>query len=344
MNNVVSTDRPPIPEEPDFPEDESGRRRRLDYLGYAPCPIRTQMRQRLRQVFAGAAGPGGAEPAWYMPGSCHAPNVYDELWRTSDAVELPGLISEVGFGDFNRPEFVRRWLDSGGFAPIDAADVRPEFRAAGLVDPRGYHRVYGANVEILLIDLKRLGSRPVPRTWADILDPRFRGDVIVSGEDGDIHESILFGLHQDQGDAGLEALGANVVRFMHPAEMAKAAGTAQPQGAAVYVLPWFFARGNPHREATRIVWPEEGAFLSPLYLLRRQDARPAAHRALEYLLGEDFARFLAKLGLAPARAGSPPLPGPLRWVGWDFVRHHDIETERARYNAAFVAGRRTGGA
>jgi ABC-type Fe3+ transport system substrate-binding protein len=169
-------------------------------------------------------------------------------------------------------------------------DVRPEFREAGLVDAKGVHRVFGANVEIVLTDIKRLGNRPLPKTWADILHPQFKGDIIISGEEGDIHESFLFGLHKDHGEAALTALGANVRTFMHPAEMAKTAGSANPKGAALYILPWFFAKSAPHREATQVVWPEEGAYLSPLYLFRKRNARPEAKLASGFSLWGNVGR------------------------------------------------------
>ena len=195
-------------------------------------------------------------------------------------------------------------------------------------------------MEVILVDKKRLGSRPLPKTWADLLHPQFNRDIIISGEEGDIHESFLFGLHKDHGEAGLAALGANVSNFMHPAEMAKTAGSENPKGAALYILPWFFARSTPHRDRTSVVWPEEGAYLSPLYLFQKRNARPEARLARDFLCGEAWAAHLAKVGLAPARAGSPPLPGKLRWLGWDYVRNHDLEALRAPLNAAFVKGRR----
>ncbi len=322
--------------EPEFPEHEAGRRRTLDYLGYAPCPVRTELRRRLH-ARCRAMPPG---PQWYMPGGCHGDDIYDGLWQTADAGELPGLISDTGFGDFNRPGFVRRWLgDDKTFARMAADDeLRPEFREAGLVDPQGFHRVYGANVEIILVDLNRLGDRPAPHTWTDVLHPRFRRDVIVSGGPDGIHESILFGLYRDHGEEALAALGANVRDFMHPAEMAKTAGSSNPRGAALYLLPGFFSASCPHREHTRVVWPEEGAYLTPQYILRRRDARPAADFFAGYLCGAEWAGHLAKIGFAPARAGSPPLPGRLRWVGWDFVRDHDIEAMSATLNTAFARG------
>ena len=114
-----------LDDEPVFPENKTGVRRRLDYLGYAPCPVRNELRQRLHRCFLSATRHGAPEPVWFMSGGCHSSNVYDELWRTTDAAELPGLLSETGFGDLNRPEFVRRWLDTGAFSQITDQAVRP---------------------------------------------------------------------------------------------------------------------------------------------------------------------------------------------------------------------------
>jgi Bacterial extracellular solute-binding protein len=325
-------------DDPVFPETENNQRRRLDFLGHAPCPIRNELRQRLHRNFRALEAKGGAVPAWFMPAGCHSPNPYDELWQTTDAAELPGLISENGFGDYNRPEFVQRWFDTGVFGMIEGGAIRPEFHEAGLIDPKGQFRVYGAVPEVLLVDLNRLGDRPLPRSWEDVLHPKFRHDVIISGEPGEIHESLVHGLGRDHGEAGLAALGANVRDFCHPAEMAKMAGTPNPKGAALYILPNFFAKSCPHREATRIVWPEEGAYLNPLYLFRKTDAAPAASVAQDYLCGPDWSAHLAKIGFAPARADAPPLPGKLRWVGWDYVRTQDLAAVAATMNAAFVRG------
>jgi ABC-type Fe3+ transport system substrate-binding protein len=333
--------------EPVFPENEDGQRRQLDFLGYASCPVRAELRRRLHAHLRRLT----PEPRWYIPGGCHSDDAYDGIWQTTNATALPGLIADTGFGDFVRTEFVNRWLaDDTIFAPIPAiadaipadsdatatAALRPEFRDAGLLDPRGQYRVFGANIEIILVDLARLGDRPLPRTWADILHPRFQRDIIVSGDPQDLHESLLFGFYHDFGEAGLTALGANVRGFMHPAEMTKAAGSTNPRGAALYLLPDFFAAATPHRDAVRTIWPEDGAYLSPQYFLRRRDARPAATTIANFLCGAEWAAHLAKIGFAPARPGSPALRGPLRWLGWDFVRTHDLEALRAPLNAAYA--------
>jgi ABC-type Fe3+ transport system substrate-binding protein len=321
--------------EPIFPENEDGLPRRLDFLGYAGCPVRAELRRRLHARLRTLA----PAPAWFIPGGCHGDEPYAALWQTTDPAALPALIADTGFGDFNRPTFVKNFLsDTRTFAPQPADAIRPEFHDAGLVDPLGLHRVYGANIEVILVDKKNLGERPLPRCWEDLLHPRFRDAIVVSGSPDDLFEGLLFAFYNDFGEDGLTALGANVHAFMHPAEMAKTCGSGNPRGGAIYLLPAFFAASIPHRENSHIVWPEDGAYLSPQYFLRRHGDNPAADLVADYLCGEEWAAHLAKIGFAPARTSAPLLPGKLRWLGWDFVRTHDIEALRAPLNAAYATG------
>lgn len=326
-------------DEPVFPESDDGRRRRLDYLGYAPCPLRSELRRRLHATFQENIRPDRPAPAWFMPAGCHSPNPYDELWLDSHLDDFPSLISEVGFGDFTRKAFADRWLLNTNHFEAIGAPTRPEFQQAGLIDPNGRLHVYAVNAEVVLVDRARLGDRPAPRSWEDILHERFRNDLVVSGEEGNLHETKLFALHSHFGEGALEALGRNVRGFMHPAEMAKTAGTAHPEGAALYLLPWFFAKACPRKETTAVVWPADGALGGLLYLLQRRMPTPGALAARQFLLGETWSRHLSRVGF-PAAASGESLPGPLRWAGWDYVYKNDLETLRPRLNEAFIRGRR----
>lgn len=339
MNTTTLPSPDLIAEEPEFPEKETGVRRNLDYLGYAPCPIRSEMRRRMHKRFETERLAGRAPLLWYVPSGCHESNVYDEIWKVEKPDELPGVISEVGIGDFLQPAFVRRYFEGGLLAAPFEGPIREEYKTAGLVDASGLYHTYGALPYLILVDLKRLGDRPAPETWSDLFHPRFKNDLIINGWENDIQEALLFNMHKDFGEAGLTALGANVKDFWHPADMAKTAGTENPKGAALYVLPWFFAKSAPHTEKTTLIWPKEGAYVTPLYLVAKSARREEAQSPLEFLTGPAWASFLAKAGFPPARADSPALPGKLRWLGWDYVRSRDMEALRAPLNAAFMKGR-----
>lgn len=326
-------------EEPVFPEKETGVRRKLDYLGYAPCPIRAEMRRRMHKRFEDERADGRPSPLWYVPSGCHESNVYDDIWKVEDPAELPGVVSEVGIGDFLQPAFVERFFEGGLLSAPVSALVREEYKEAGLADPTGLYHVYGVLPYLILVDRKRLGSRAVPETWSDLFQPCYKNDIIINGWENDIQEALLFNMNKDFGEEGLASLGANVKDFWHPADMAKAAGTENPKGAALYVLPWFFAKSAPHTDRTLLVWPKEGAYVTPLYVLTKKERSEAARSPLDFLTGPSWAAFLAKAGFPPARTDAPSLPGKLRWIGWEYARSRDMEALRAPLNAAFMKGR-----
>ena len=330
-------------EEPVFPEAENGLKRSLDYLGYAPCPIRADIRRRLHRRFEAERLRTGLEPKWFMPTGCADPDPYEEIWGSDDEAGMPALISEGGIADILRPAFVRRWVDTGVYGPLPSTPkLRAEFEEAGMRDPAGVYHIYGVFSQVILVDLKRLGDRPLPSTWADLLDPVYRKDVIIGGEEGDISDVVLFNFHKEFGEPGLEALGRNVRDFWNSAQMARTAGTENPKGAALYVVPWFFASGNPHKERTRIVWPADGVLSMPLFLIGKPQSTPAARLAFDFFTGPECAAFMAQVHFPPSLdfgASTPALPGKLKWLGWDYLRGHgDLNDLRAPLNAAFLKG------
>lgn len=345
MNAAIAADPSLLSETDSFGEVDipsASAPRPLDYLGYVPCPIRIELHRRLARAFRYKA----PEPVWHLAPRSSEPDPYETLWRDGDERSLPGLISEVGFGDFLRSSFAARWLDTGfystpsGFA---SAAFRPEFREAGLVDPSGVFHVFAAFPCVILADPEKLRGRPLPETWADLLHPRYHGDIILHGAEDNVHEIILLNLWRDHGDAGVSALAANVRDFWSPARIMATAGTGDPSGAALYVLPWAFARDEARASATRLVWPAEGAWCTPLYLFARRDLRLPVRYILDFFADPEWSVFLAHAGFPPAVAPAtpaPPLPGKLLWPGWDFARAHDLEPLRARLLAAFRHERR----
>ncbi len=338
---TTSTEIDLLNDEPEFPESETGVRRQLDYLGFAPCPIRSEIRRRLHRHYEEARLRAGLEPKWYMSSGCGDTNPYDEFWGFETEAELPALITEGGIADIFRPEFTQRWVVTGVFGPLPVPKLRPEFAEAGMADPLGVYHIYGVFPHVILVDLKRLGSRPVPASWADLLNPVYRKDVIIGGWEDEISDVVLFNFHKEFGEEGLELLGRNVRDFWSAAEMARTAGSDSPKGAAIYVLPWFFAAGNPHKEQTQLVWPLDGVLAMPLFLLGKPKVNSAAKVALDFFTGRECAEFMASVHFPPSAdfgKSTPALPGKLKWLGWDYIRSHDLNELRVPLNAVFSRG------
>ena len=313
-----------------------------DLLFYAPCPVKLAVKDAVNALADAlaathaATGAGDGDPlAIHIPMGCTSVDPYDPLYRETDPDHLPQVIASIGFGDFFRRGFVERFVNTGVFTAPEPEGVTPMHRAAGIVDPAGRYLVYGLTPYIFLIDRKRLGDLPVPRRWADLLDPCYAGQVNMCGDGDDMADAVLLSIHKDFGMQGVARFAANTRGLMHSSRMAKSGGA--PQAGGIYILPYFFAETTRQPDHMLTVWPEDGAAASPLYMLAKRTARPRLDRLIDFFITgfgqlESARWFLPLTGPLPE---SLPQGAAIKWIGWDYINGTDITALRDRLNGEF---------
>ncbi|WP_309400116.1 ABC transporter substrate-binding protein [Cerasicoccus maritimus] len=334
-------------EDPSFPENENNVARKLDYLGYAPCPIRAEMQRRMHAYYKAQAPEFGAID-WFSPAGCfhggRENDPYDTTWETGAEDDMPGVMSDGGSSDFFTELGHKRWIESGVYGAIEKPEIaiRPELAEADIIDPLGAMHLYATFPTVMLVDREKLGDKPMPKRWEDLSNPVYEGDITLAGHsDGKLADNTLFNTWKRYGDEGLIGLGRNVRQFWSPAKIVKAAGARHPEGTSIYCLNYFFASSRRRAEKVELVWPEEGAYFQPLMVLGKRGRRPVSQLAIDFLYGENWAKYLDSVGFPCVRtyAGQKPLPGKLAWTGWDFIRGHNLEELRTRLNEVFTNAR-----
>ena len=196
-------------------------------------------------------------------------------------------------------------LRAAGHAAAPARPVHPAVTAAGLVDPAGLFTVFAVIPWVFLIDHRKLGARPVPRRWEDLLDPVYHDQIVFGGwkrpSDGtypDCNDFLLLTLYRRFGAAGLRAFAANTRAILHNTLAARLAGTNSEQGGAISILPWLQADICPRRDRTSVIWPEDGAMAMPIGFSVAAAQHARVQPLLDFICGDAYAR----------RAGAQPLP------------------------------------
>jgi ABC-type Fe3+ transport system substrate-binding protein len=316
---------------------------RIDLLLYAPCPVKLAVKDGLDRI-AGIMRARGDEVSVCIPMGCTSVDPFDPLYLETEADRLPAIIASIGFGDFWRKEFVERFLNNAVFEAVLPAGINPIMERAGMIDPRGAYTIYGTTPYIFLVDTNRLGHLPVPRTWGELLDPRYRDEIVMCGDGDDMADAVILNLYRERGIEGLRRLAGNVKGIMHSSRMAKLAGSVDPDAAAVFIIPAFFAESTRRPAHVRVVWPEDGAAASPLYLLAKKGERERLADLISFFT-DGFAAIESAAWFTPiGLSGSPALPpdASLKWVGWDFIEANDVNRLRDELNAAFRSMQREG--
>jgi ABC-type Fe3+ transport system substrate-binding protein len=312
----------------------------LHFLGYVACPFKQTFKEHMDETLGWYQTRTGIPLHCHIPVGCGDYDAYDDLWKTESIKEFPDVIASLGFGDFFRTEFVERFVKKGYFHAAWPGSIHPLFEKAGFRDPDEWYTVYSVWPYVLLIDKKRLGNRPIPRFWKDLLDPQYRDDIIIDGSrDHRVAQVPMLYFFKDHGEQGLIQLAANIRDIWHPAQMVKAAGATGGNGAAIYILPSFFAQARHRPEETPVVWPEDGAISSPVYFLAKATKRMESEAIVQALvsrsLGEKSRRAFFP-SLNPEVDNHFPPTASFKWLGWEYIKVNDMEALKQKTTNIFL--------
>jgi ABC-type Fe3+ transport system substrate-binding protein len=313
----------------------------LDLLLYSPCPVKLAVKAGIDRIVENYAA-RGEELGVHIPMGCTSIDPYDPVCRETDPDKLPAMIASIGYGDFWKKPFVERFVATGLFEAPLPARVNPLHEQAGLVDPSGAYLIYGVTPYIFLADTQRLGGLPVPRVWEELLDPIYRGHIVMCGDGDDMADAVLLNLYKEHGLDGIKRLVENVRGFMHSSTMAVMAGKDEKNAGSIYIIPSFFAESTKRPERVLAIWPEDGAAASPLYVLVKKSERERLAE-LTAFFSHGFGEIPSAAWFVPVDAdAASPLPpeARLKWVGWDFVAANDVNALRDRLALEFQQLRR----
>lgn len=318
---------------------------RLNMLTLLPCPLKVPLQNDMQPILRRLYQEKGLSLNYSIDISANKHlNYGDYIQYFEDSDEVPDIMVSAGY-DFFYQNFIDRFVKTGVFARLPLKQVNPRLAEAGIIDPDGHFTVIAVNILVIVVDKKRLGSLPLPKTWGDLLHPVYEKKVAIRGH-GDIFCDIVqLNYYKDYGDQGIVQLARSVQQGLHPAQMIKGLAGSRRDVPPIHVMPRFFAETLHNRNDIEIVWPADGAMAYPVSLLIKADKVNEMQELVDYFLGNrvaqicDHAFFPAAYGTCEAL----PAAAKLKWTGWDYIKHCHIERLVDDLNSAFVKAYRAGG-
>jgi ABC-type Fe3+ transport system substrate-binding protein len=312
-------------------------------LAMMPCPLKVPVEEDFARREEAGEWAGFDTSRIIFEGNATQTGFYEQVKEYKEASELPDLVISPGISSFFHSDFRERFLERGVFADVtDGWSGNPRFGSLELADPKGWYTVLCVNPLVMVVDHTRLGSLPVPRLWSDLLKPEYRKLVAMRGKKhADFCETTLLTLSHVYGLDAVECFGEAVKEGLHPAQMVKHAGTGNPEAAAVLIMPYFYSLTIPRKDKVTIVWPEEGAIASPVFLLSKASERERLKPLTDYLTGEHVSGLYESASfpaLHPKVESRLPEGAELLWMGWDLVWNRDIRQVTKETHDRFMTG------
>lgn len=322
--------------------EDYGAQSSLSMLGLLPCGMKMPFKRRFEAFTAGLNGPDA--PRCLVEGNVnHELSYYPYIDTLQTIDELPDVIVSSDINAFFHQSFRERFIASGAFESLDLAAGNPDFAGTDYLDPGRAYTMLSANILILVVNKALAGDLLVPKRWEDLMDPRYEDTVTMRGQGQFFCSGVLLPLLKDYGEDGIRRMSRSVVRGVHPSEMVKE--IEKGQGTPFYIMPLFFAQRLKREEAFTFVYPEEGAIISPVFMLVKRGRREEARKLAGFIMGREMGQFCADAGFPSVRSdvdNKLPEGCRLSWMGWDFLRGDDPLRMKRRiteiFNEKFAKG------
>lgn len=310
--------------------EESGKpEEEIRMEGVLPCPVRLQILEKLNSWIEGQE-----QKVTYdlQAASMGLDGLREKIEAAESAENLADVYLSAGFSLFFDEQVMGEYLEDGVFADLSGFERLNETfdnDEICLRDPKGRYTIIGVVPAIFMVNTAILGDRPFPETWEDLLKPEFENSLAVPMQDADLANALLLTIYSKFGENGVRALGRNVQKSMHPAQMVKeGARPKQNETPVVTVMPYFFTWMAKEGSPMKAVWPKDGAIISPIFLATKAASKEKIKELREFLFSSELSRILSADGKFPsthpeAENGLTP-EQKFMWPGWEFIYSHDI--------------------
>lgn len=299
----------------------------LKITGLLPCPVRMPLIEGIEKLENKIKFPLKKE---LKAASQGLDWLKESIEDKPPAENLSDLYISAGFDlffDRDLMDHYRRkdvFKDTTGLKNLNNDFVRNDI---DLLDPEGDYSVIGVVPAVFLVNQEELKGRQAPKTWADLLKPEFENSISLPVSDFDLFNAILINIYKKYGAEGVEKLGRSMQKSLHPSEMVKEGGRKKQGEPAVTIMPYFFtrmAKRFPHME---FVWPEDGAIISPIFMLIKESSLPELQPVVDFFASKEVGSILSEQGLFPSVRvdinNNLPEDSKFMWPGWNFLRENN---------------------
>lgn len=323
-----------------LPKPQLETKDKMNLLALLPCPLKLPLQEAFKEYIQSRHLKQQYDLNYLIEGNANNQlSYYSYVEQFDDIDEIPDIVISPGINSFYYKRFIDKFIDKGYFA--DAAEYVPKgaLSKIGIKDPGGNYTVLSMNLLVMVVDKLRAGNLPIPKTWGDLLNPEFEKKVAIRGQNDFFCETTLLTIFKQFGIEGIRKFGRAVKYGWHPAQMAKAAGSGGNDSPMVSIMPYFFTKTIKHKENVEVIWPEDGAIISPVTMLVKAEKAESLKKVTEFFTGVEVGRISASASFPAVHPEVDcKLPGNARfnWIGWEFIKENDVGSLVKKLNSEFL--------
>lgn len=296
----------------------------LSLQGVLPCPVKVPMLESLKLFLNKENIIANCDLRAASMGIGH---IKEEFQKNK---EVPDLLISAGFDLFFDDMYMKNFKENKVFEDITGLNnlnIDFDNDEISLKDPKKFYSMIAVVPAVFMVNEKELNGRCMPKSWADLLKPEFENSISLPISDLDLFNALLLHIHKSFGYEGIEKLANNFLKNLHPAQMIKSHND-KINRPCVTILPYFFTQMSASKGPLKSVWPEDGAIISPIFMLTKKEKKKELKKIVDFLLDEEISKILSHNGKFPSV--SPKIDNQIEqdkkymWIGWNYIHDNNI--------------------
>ncbi len=260
----------------------------LTILGLVPCPIRHTLVEKTDEYLQTTFTSKDINVGWWFAaegsGTGDVKSFIRSTAKTGNYNKFPDLFLAVGTELFLHDEYCRNMYKDNIFKQARPNELaRPEFEK--LADPNNKLQLQFAVFFSFYCEQKILGDLPLPKTWFDLTNEKYRGKIVIPALNLPIIPDFLASLHYYFGDSLFIKFCQNVSLAMHPSQ---SSGRKEKKGSpAIFITPLHFSKIMKSGDGVHIQ-PNDGFVAVPSYIANKTADNPDAQKAIDYFMSAEY--------------------------------------------------------
>jgi ABC-type Fe3+ transport system substrate-binding protein len=252
--------------------------------------------------------------------------IKDEL---KNSEKVPDLFISAGFDLFFDKKLLGKYKSENLFIDITGIQkYNDDFSDYNLEDPSGQYSMLGIVPAVFLVNKDELKGRKIPESWEELISGEFENNVSLPISDFDLFNALLLNMYKIYGEGGIRKLARIFQKNMHPSEMVKS--HMKRERPAITIMPYFFTWMVREGSPMELVWPKDGAVISPIFMLSKKETKNKTKTIVDFFASKEAGEILSHKGKMPSVNpevdNEIPKENKYIWLGWDFIKENDISS------------------
>ena len=301
-------------------------------LALLPCGLRNPFKSALYNQFPKCVNEMGESETLVIDGNLnYEKSFYDSIDKLGNLDSLPDILITSDINSFYHKTFVEHYLNTTHFEPL-GIELNDFYKKVGYAQPGGLMTMLPANILVIVVDTHKVENTQLPSSWEDLLDPQWERKIALRGDDDFFCNAVFFPYVNNYGMDSLTQLAKNTKIGLHPSQMVKKMNSDNTEDISLFVLPYTFYKNIKNKTRYKLIWPKEGAIVSPVQMLVKKGKYEENKIIVDYIISDKMIDIMLQVGF-PTCSEKEIIP--LYWLGWDYIKSKDIQHDKLTMQEIF---------